>query len=80
MLPSVEKLTLSILATITLQVAPFCSYAPFPALLPLFKCILEVVFREGVQHCLHFCLSYLSHFKVVGLFSVGKTGKLQGAK
>jgi hypothetical protein len=43
------------LATITLKVVPFRMYAPFPALLPFFKCILEIVFCEGVQHCLQFC-------------------------
>jgi hypothetical protein len=28
--------------------SPFRAYAPFQALLPFFKCILEVVFWEGV--------------------------------
>jgi hypothetical protein len=28
------------------------SYAPFPVLLPFFKCILEIVFCEADQHCL----------------------------
>jgi hypothetical protein len=45
-----SKLTLGLLATITLEVVPFCAYTLFPALLPFsFKCILEVVFREDVQ-------------------------------
>jgi hypothetical protein len=35
-LPSGQKLTFSLLATITLQVVPFRVYAPFPALLPFF--------------------------------------------
>jgi hypothetical protein len=33
--------------------------APFPALLPLFQCMLEVVFWEGVQHRLRFFLDHL---------------------
>jgi hypothetical protein len=46
-----QKLTLGLLAaaaTITLEVVSFRAYSPFPALLPFFKCILEVVFCEGV--------------------------------
>jgi hypothetical protein len=27
--------------------------------MPFFKCILEIVFCEGVQHCLLFCLNHL---------------------
>jgi hypothetical protein len=51
---------MGLLATITLEVVTFYLYAPFPALLPFLKCILEVVFCEGVQHCLQFCLDHLS--------------------
>jgi hypothetical protein len=47
-----SKLALGLLATITFKAVPFCVYAPFPVLLPFFKCISEVVFCEGVQHCL----------------------------
>jgi hypothetical protein len=36
-LPSGQKLTLGILATMNLEVVPFCAYALFPALLPFFK-------------------------------------------
>jgi hypothetical protein len=43
-LPSGQKLTLGLLVTITLKAAPFHKYVPFSALLPFFKCILEVVF------------------------------------
>jgi hypothetical protein len=43
-----SKLTLGLLATITLEVTFFRTYAPFPALLPFFKCILEVVFCGDV--------------------------------
>jgi hypothetical protein len=42
-LPSGQKITLGILTTITLEVLPTRKYAPFPVLLPLFKCILEVI-------------------------------------
>jgi hypothetical protein len=59
MLPSGQKLTLGILATVTLEVVPFREYAPFPALLPFFKCILEVVLLECVQHRLLFGLSLI---------------------
>jgi hypothetical protein len=41
---------LGLLATITHEVLAFRMYAPLTALLPLFNCILEVVFCEGVQH------------------------------
>jgi hypothetical protein len=47
-----QKLTLGLLATITLEVVPFHVYAPLSALLPFLKCILEVVFCEGAQHSL----------------------------
>jgi hypothetical protein len=33
-----------LLATITLKVDYFCTYARFPALLPFYKCILELIF------------------------------------
>jgi hypothetical protein len=60
MLPSGQKLTLGLLATITLEVVPFYTYTLFPALLPFLKCILEVVFFDGVQHHLQFCLDHLN--------------------
>jgi hypothetical protein len=66
-LPCGEKLTLGLLANITLEVAPFCAYASFPALLPILKCILEVVFCEGVQHRLQFCLDDLSCVKMAAV-------------
>jgi hypothetical protein len=46
-----QKLTLSSLAIVTLEVVPFSALAPFPALLPFFKFIQEAVFCEGVQLC-----------------------------
>jgi hypothetical protein len=55
-----KKPSLGKLATITLEVVPFHLYALFPALLPFFKCILDVMFCEGVQHLLRFCPSHLS--------------------
>jgi hypothetical protein len=36
-----------------LKVVPFCAYALFPAILPFIKCIMEVMFCEGVHHHLH---------------------------
>jgi hypothetical protein len=49
-LPSGKKLTLG--QHHTLKIVTFHAYTPFPALLTFFKRILEVVFCEGVQHCL----------------------------
>jgi hypothetical protein len=63
-LPSGHKLTLCLLATITLEVVPFRAYAQFPAFLPFFKCILEVVFCEGVLRRLRFCLDHLNSVKM----------------
>jgi hypothetical protein len=66
-LSSGEKLTLGLLATITLDLDTFRAYAPFPVLLPFLKCILEVMFCEGVQHRLRFCLDHLNCVKM-GVF------------
>jgi hypothetical protein len=41
---AMSKISLGILATITLEVVSFRYYLPFPALLSFFKCILEIVF------------------------------------
>jgi uncharacterized membrane protein len=65
MLPTAKKLTLSLLATITLKVVTFHVYAPFSVLLPFFKCILEISFCEGAQHYLRLCLDHLSCVKMV---------------
>jgi hypothetical protein len=46
-------------------VPAFCAYAPFLALLPIFKSILEVLFCEGVQHLLRFCLDHLNNVQMV---------------
>jgi hypothetical protein len=51
---------LGLMSTVTLEVICFRAYASLPALLPFCKCILEVVFCEGVQHRLRFCLHHLN--------------------
>jgi hypothetical protein len=48
------------LAIIAFEVVPIRAYALFSALLPFFKCILEVVFCEGIQHFLRFCPCHFS--------------------
>jgi hypothetical protein len=50
-LPSGQKLTLSLLATITLRVTHFRTYAQFLLLLPFFKSILEVMFCQDQFNC-----------------------------
>jgi hypothetical protein len=59
-----SKLTLSVLATITLEEAPFRAYVPIPALLKFFKCNLEGVLCMGIQHCLLLCLDHLNCVKM----------------
>jgi hypothetical protein len=50
----------------------------YPARLPFFKCILDVVFCEGVQHCLWFFLSHLNYVKLAGYrkITMGQVGWL----
>jgi hypothetical protein len=72
-LPSGQRLTLGLLATVTLEVVSFRSYALFSALLPFFKCVMEVVFCEGVQH--RFCLHHLNYVKMADFHS-GKQTKV----
>jgi hypothetical protein len=55
---------LGLLPTITLKVVSFLTYAPYPVLLPLFKYVLEIVFCEGVQHLLRFCLNHFNCVKM----------------
>jgi hypothetical protein len=77
-LPSGQKLTLGLLAT--LDVAHFRVYASFPELLPIFKCVLEVVFCESIQHRLRFCLDHLSCVKMATFqfyFQSGKQRKVE---
>jgi hypothetical protein len=59
-----SELTLGLPATIALEIVPFRAYAPLPALLPFFKCILEVMFCEDVQDRMRFCLDHLSCVKM----------------
>jgi hypothetical protein len=70
-----KKLTFGLLATISLEVVRFCTYAPFPALLPFFKCILEVVFCKGVQRRSRFCLNHLSCIKMAAFQFYLQSGK-----
>jgi hypothetical protein len=70
-----HKLTFGLLASITLEVVPISAYAPFTALLLFFKCILEVMFFEGVQHGLLFCLDHLNCVKMVALQFYLQSGK-----
>jgi hypothetical protein len=55
---------LGLLVNITLKVVPFHAYAPLSALLQFFKCILEIVFCESVQHHLRLCLNHLSYIQM----------------
>jgi hypothetical protein len=63
------------MATIILEVVPFCTYAPFSVLLPFFKCILEFVFCEGVQHRLQFYLDHLNCVKTAAFQIYLQSGK-----
>jgi hypothetical protein len=74
-LPSGQKLTLDLLATITLEVVPFRAYAQFPALLSFFVCILEAVSCEGVLHRLRFCLDHLKCVKIADFQFYLQSGK-----
>jgi hypothetical protein len=67
--PSGQKLTLVLLATITLEVTPFLEILPF------FKCILEVVFCKDVQHHLRFCLNHLNRVKTEAFQFYLQSGK-----
>jgi hypothetical protein len=63
-LPTGQKPTLGLLAPIIIEVLTFHAYAPFLELLPFLKCILEVVFCEGLQHFPRFCLHHLNCAKM----------------
>jgi hypothetical protein len=67
-----QRLILGLLATTTLEVVPFRAFTSPPAPLPFFKCFLEVVFYEGVQHCL---LSHLSCVKMAAFQFYFQSGK-----
>jgi hypothetical protein len=82
-LPSGQTLNLGLLATFTLKAVPFFMYAWFSALLPFFKCILEVVFCEGVRHHLRFSLDHLSCVKMAAFqfyLELGKQRKAAGSQ
>jgi hypothetical protein len=66
---------LGLLATITLEAVEFREYAPFPALLQLFKRVLKVVFCEGVQHRLRFCLDHFNCVKMAAFQVYHQSGK-----
>jgi hypothetical protein len=66
MLPSGQKLTLSRLVAITLEVVPFHVYA-------IFKSILEIMFCEGVEN-------HLSLYQNGGIFNRGNRVKSQGTR
>jgi hypothetical protein len=74
-LPFGQKLTLGLLATITLEVVLIRAYAPFPALLSFFKCILEVVFCGSIQRRLRFCFDQLSCVKMAAFQLYLQSGK-----
>jgi hypothetical protein len=76
MLPVRQKLSLGLLAITTLKVAPFCVYASFPALLPFFKCILEVVFCSAPPAILPRSLQFCQY----GSLSIGGNRKVERAK
>jgi hypothetical protein len=63
-LPSGQELTLSLLATIALEVVHVRPYASFSGPLPFFKCILEILPCESVQRRQRFCLDPLSCIKM----------------
>jgi hypothetical protein len=73
-LSSGQILTLSPLATITLEVDSIGAHAPFPELLPLFKRILQVVFCEAVQHRLQSCLHRFNCVKMAAFLSYLQSG------
>jgi hypothetical protein len=60
----VKKLTLGLPSTITLEIVPFHTHGPFPALVSFLKCILEIMFSESVQYRLRFCLDHLNCVKM----------------
>jgi hypothetical protein len=57
------------------EVVPFHVNAPFSVLLPFFKCILEVVFFENIQHRQRIFLDHLNCVKIEAslLSSIGET-------
>jgi hypothetical protein len=75
LLPSDQKLTLSLLATVTLEVVPFLAYASFPMLPTFFKCILGVVFYEVVKRRVQFSFDHFNCVKMAVSTSIWETEK-----
>jgi hypothetical protein len=57
--------------------SPLPSVSNFPSASASLKCILEVVFCEGVQHRMRFCFDHLNRVKTAALQS-GKHKSLRG--
>jgi hypothetical protein len=72
-LPSGQKKTIELLATIALEVVPFCAYAPVPVLLPFLNASWK--FCDGVQHRMRFCLDHLNCVKMTALKFYLHSGK-----
>jgi hypothetical protein len=64
----VKKPTFGLMAAITLEVVPSASAI-------FFKCILEAISYEGVQHSLRFCLHYFSCVKMAAFQFYLQSGK-----
>jgi hypothetical protein len=73
-LPSGQKLTLGLLATITIEIVPFRAYAQFQSS-AIFECILEVVFSDGVSHHPRFGLDNLNCVKMAASKFYLQSGK-----
>jgi hypothetical protein len=54
MLSPAQKLSLILLATITLEVVPLRAYETFPVFLPFLEFFLEAVYCEGAEQRLQF--------------------------
>jgi hypothetical protein len=65
---------LGLLVTIALEVTFFRAHNTVPSACAVYKTILKIVFREGLQHRQEFCLD---HFICVemAVYSIGKTDK-----
>jgi hypothetical protein len=79
LLPCGQTFSLCLQVTITFETVAFRSYAPFPAILPLLKCVLDVVICEDVQHHRRFCHDNLSYVKIA-VTSIGKQRKVAEAR
>jgi hypothetical protein len=76
-LPFGQKITLGLLATITLEVKP-SAHMHRSSASAIFECNLEFMYREDVQHRLRVCLDHLSCVKMAAFqfkSSIGETEK-----